>query len=246
MDGATIYRVVFGEDVQPDAWQLALTSDAWPRVLIAPTGSGKTAAVTLGWAAHRLQSPDRTPRRLVWCLPMRTLVEQTARAVEEWFGKLAAEVDGEGRLPRPEDVHVLMGGEDGVGWLEAPERPAVLVGAQWVFDEVQLMGAGRSGDATWTEARRQGRSAGKTSRSVRISAILNPTWLATVDYPTPAPAAVVSIDPSAVPGGRLARLAHVAKRLSCSHRRHRVGDIVPLSYAKPTASIACERESCSG
>ena len=139
MDGATIYRVVFGEDVQPDAWPLALTRDAWPlaltrdawpRVLIAPTGSGKTAAVTLGWAAHRLQSPDRTPRRLVWCLPMRTLVEQTARAVEEWFGKLAAEVDGEGRLPRPEDVHVLMGGEDGVGWLEAPERPAVLVGAQ--------------------------------------------------------------------------------------------------------------------
>ena len=70
-------------------WQIALTSDAWPRVLVAPTGSGKTAAVTLGWAAHRLRSPDTTPRRLVWCLPMRTLVEQTARVVEEWFRKLA-------------------------------------------------------------------------------------------------------------------------------------------------------------
>ena len=46
---------------------------------------------------------------------MRTLVEQTARAVEEWFGKLAAEVDDEGLLPRPEDVHVLMGGVDGDG-----------------------------------------------------------------------------------------------------------------------------------
>ena len=132
MDGATIYRVVFGENVQPDAWQLALalTRDAWPRVLIAPTGSGKTAAVTLGWAAHRLQSRDSTPRRLVWCLPMRTLVEQTARAVKKWFGKLTAEVDDEGRRARPEDVHVLMGGVDADDRLEAPERPAVLVGNQ--------------------------------------------------------------------------------------------------------------------
>ena len=107
-----------------------LTTDAWPRVLIAPTGSGKTAAVTLGWAAHRLRSPGSTPRRLVWCLPMRTLVEQTAEVVKEWFGKLAklaAEVDGASRLPRPEDVHVLMGGVDDGGWLETPERPAVLV-----------------------------------------------------------------------------------------------------------------------
>ena len=131
MDGATIYRVAFGEDRRPDAWQLALTTDAWPRVLIAPTGSGKTAAVTLGWAAHRLRSPDTTPRRLVWCLPMRTLVEQTAQAVEDWFGKLAAEeVDGASRLPRPEDVHVLMGGVDGDGWLDQPERPVDFVDTQ--------------------------------------------------------------------------------------------------------------------
>ena len=81
MDGSTIYRLAFGADQQPDQWQLALTAGEWPRVLVAPTGSGKTAAVTLGWAAHRLRSPDATPRRLVWCLPMRTLVEQTADAV---------------------------------------------------------------------------------------------------------------------------------------------------------------------
>ena len=105
-------------------------NDVWPRVLIAPTGSGKTAAVTLGWAARRLRSPDTTPRRLVWCLPMRTLVEQTANAVREWFGRLAARTDSNGRLPRPEDVHGLMGGVDADGWLGTPERPAVLVGTQ--------------------------------------------------------------------------------------------------------------------
>ena len=109
---------------------------------------------------------------------MRTLVEQTAGAVRDWFGKLATEVDVEDRLPKPEDVYMLMGGVEATGWLETPERPAVLVGtqdmllsralmrgyassravwpmefallhedAQWVFDEVQLMGAGRATSA---------------------------------------------------------------------------------------------------
>ena len=116
LDTATLYRIAFADERRPDRWQLALATDAWPRVLIAPTGSGKTAAVTLGWAAHRLRSPELTPRRLVWCLPMRTLVEQTAMAVKGWFDKLAAEVGGKGRIPRPEDVHVLMGGVDANGW----------------------------------------------------------------------------------------------------------------------------------
>ena len=152
MNGTTIYRVVFGEGVQPDDWQLALTTTAWPRVLIAPTGSRKTAAVTLGWAAHRLRSPDPTPRRLVWCLPMRTLVEQTAEVVKEWLGKLAklaAKVDGEDRLPRPQDVHVLMGGVDDGGWLETPECSAVLVGNQDMLLSRPLMRGYASSRALW-------------------------------------------------------------------------------------------------
>ena len=130
MDGAAIYRIALGKERPPDRWQLALTTDAWPQVLIAPTGLGKTAAVTLGWAAHRLRRRDTTPRRLVWCLPMRTLVEQTADVVKDWFGRLAPEVDDANRIPRPEDVHMLMGGVDSDGWIETPERPAVLVGTQ--------------------------------------------------------------------------------------------------------------------
>ena len=112
MDSASIYRTVFGEGARPDAWQHRFTADEWPEILIAPTGSGKTAAVTLGWAAHRMRAPETTPRRLVWCLPMRTLVDQTARAANEWFDKLKqAGVDENCTLPLPdEDVHVLMGG----------------------------------------------------------------------------------------------------------------------------------------
>ena len=88
MDSASIYRTVFGEGARPDAWQHKFTAREWPEILIAPTGSGKTAAVTLGWAAHRMRAPETTRRRLVWCLPMRTLVDQTVRSVNEWFEKL--------------------------------------------------------------------------------------------------------------------------------------------------------------
>lgn len=52
MDVATLYRIAFADDRRPDAWQQTLATGDWPRVLIAPTGSGKTAAVTLGWAAR--------------------------------------------------------------------------------------------------------------------------------------------------------------------------------------------------
>ena len=255
MDASTLYRIALGDARRPDPWQLALATETWPQVLVAPTGSGKTAAVTLGWAAHRLRSPEATPRRLVWCLPMRTLVEQTADVVEKWFDRLAAAVDGDDRLPRPEDVHVLMGGVDAEGWLETPERPVVLVGtqdmllsralmrgyassraiwpmefallhedAQWVFDEVQLMDAGRVTSAQLEafrqsdadRARKEGRPAQKSARSLWISATLDPKWLATVDFPAPAADAVVRVDPTEPPDGRLARLSRAAKRLTRS------------------------------
>ena len=255
LDIADLYRIALGDKKRPDSWQQDLATGAWPSVLVAPTGSGKTAAVTLGWAARRLRSPNETPRRLVWCLPMRTLVEQTAKAVEEWFGKLVAEVDAADRLPRPEDVHVLMGGVDADGWLEKPECPAVLVGtqdmlvsralmrgyassralwpmefallhedAQWVFDEVQLMGAGRATSAQLEafrrfeaeRARRHDRPAGAPSGSLWISATLDPGWLATVDHPAPPAATVVRVDANAALDGRLADLVRATKRLARS------------------------------
>ena len=73
MNGTAIHRIVAGKGGKPDAWQLALATDPRPKALVAPTGSGKTAAVALGWAAHRRRSPATTPRRLVRCLPMGTL-----------------------------------------------------------------------------------------------------------------------------------------------------------------------------
>lgn len=251
MDIDGIYRLALGE--KPDRWQRELADGEWPRVLIAPTGSGKTAAVTLSWALRRLHSPHVTPRRLVWCLPMRTLVEQTANAVKKWCRRLnASDVNGSGALPGAEDIHVLMGGVDNSGWLDSPEKPSVIVGtqdmllsralmrgyassratwpmefallhedAQWVFDEVQLMGAGRATSTQLeafrrTEAARAARAGspvGRPSRSLWISATLDPTWLRTVDHETPQPKETVRVEPSAEPDSRLAGLVQATKEL---------------------------------
>ena len=151
MDGRAIFRVAYGSAVSPDAWQHRFATDEWPEILIAPTGSGKTAAVTLGWAAHRIRAPETTPRRLVWCLPMRTLVDQTARAAKGWFNKLKqAGVDENNALPLPdEDVHVLMGGVESARWLDHPERPAVIVGTQDMLLSRALMRGYASSRAVW-------------------------------------------------------------------------------------------------
>ncbi len=63
--------------ITPHGWQLALgTCDTCQNRLIRiPTGMGKTLGVLSAWAYNRLVRGDESwPRRLVWCLPMRTLV----------------------------------------------------------------------------------------------------------------------------------------------------------------------------
>jgi CRISPR-associated endonuclease/helicase Cas3 len=248
-----LYSLAFDRPICPDPWQQGFATDEWPEVLTAPTGSGKTAGVTLGWAAHRLRNPEATPRRLVWCLPMRTLVEQTAGTVREWFGRLHERGVGDGRLPGPEEVHVLMGGVEVARWLDTPENAAVVIGtqdmllsralmrgyassratwpmefallhmdSQWVFDEVQLMGAGRATSAQLEAFRRcdagktaqESRTRPSSARSLWISATLEPEWLRTVDFPTPVAAAVRQVDPQQVPDERLRRLATAKKTLT--------------------------------
>jgi hypothetical protein len=102
----------------------------WPDLLSVPTGMGKTAAVVLAWLwkrgwrqGERAQSPDQqTPRRLVYCLPMRVLVEQTYRNVQGWLKNLGILADpGHGKV----SVHLLMGGSEDVAkptWAEYPEE----------------------------------------------------------------------------------------------------------------------------
>ena len=107
------------------------------RLISIPTGLGKTAAVVLAWLWNRVIRKDETwPRRLVYCLPMRTLVEQTTAEITRWLENLARQTD------IPEDLKwlaehspvILMGGEENDParreWDIYPERPAILVGTQ--------------------------------------------------------------------------------------------------------------------
>jgi CRISPR-associated endonuclease/helicase Cas3 len=154
----------------PYSYQRRLAScEPFPEVLDVPTGLGKTAAAVLAWLWRRAFHRDPTsPRRLVYCLPMRTLVTQTAEAASHWVRNLL-----EAGLIEPCRVHVLMGGEQPDDWDLHPEENAIIVGTQdmllsrllnrgygmsryrwpmhfallgndclWVMDEVQLMGSG--------------------------------------------------------------------------------------------------------
>lgn len=140
--------------------QLAIGAE-FPRLLNVPTGCGKTAAVILGWLWRRRFHPDQavrvaTPRRLVYCLPMRVLVEQTRDEAIRWLRSLellagtvtdengrrvyTPEWEGQGKIP----VFTLMGGESKPEWEAFPEREAILIGTQ----DMLLSGALNRGYAT--------------------------------------------------------------------------------------------------
>ena len=57
------------------------TASEIPSLVQVPTGLGKTAMAVIGWLWRRNGAGPRlcgaAPRRLVYCLPMRVLVEQT-------------------------------------------------------------------------------------------------------------------------------------------------------------------------
>lgn len=72
--------------------RLAIEGNTIPRLLNVPTGLGKTAAAVLAWLWRRRFADERirkkTPRRLVYCLPMRVLVEQTFSESVKWLDRL--------------------------------------------------------------------------------------------------------------------------------------------------------------
>ncbi|HVV00650.1 MAG TPA: CRISPR-associated helicase Cas3' [Verrucomicrobiae bacterium] len=107
-------------------------TDCSSRLIKIPTGLGKTAAVVLAWLWNRAHlQKSEWPRRLVYCLPMRTLVEQTRDAARRWIESLGGKRLIPGKLPR---VIILMGGEElersARDWDIYPEDNAILIGTQ--------------------------------------------------------------------------------------------------------------------
>jgi CRISPR-associated endonuclease/helicase Cas3 len=183
--------------------RLALDDPLYSLVSV-PTGAGKTAAVLGAWLWRRLREDGSVGRRLIYCLPMRTLVEQTrdvaCRAVER--------LGLTGRFP----VYILMGGDVEDDWEHQPDRECILIGTQdmllsralnrgyamsrfkwplhygllnndclWVFDEIQLMGDGLATTTQLAAFRQQFKTFGATN-SIWMSATLDIAWLRTVDF----------------------------------------------------------------
>ena len=206
----------------PYPYQVRLAEgSSFPTLLKAPTGSGKTEAAVLAWLwrwqEHAEESIRRkTPRRLVYCLPMRTLVEQTVGRVEGWISNLG--------LESQVGVVALMGGEPRTQWYLHPEKPFIVVGTQdmllsralnrgygsspsmwpveygllnndslWIMDEVQLMANGLPTSTQLAGLRQKLQTFGPTG-SLWMSATVQPGWLATIDHPAPLDSQVLELD----------------------------------------------------
>lgn len=196
---------------KPYEYQAALASaGSIPDILDLPTGAGKTEAAVLSLYLWKRCAPGATtgrctvPRRLVYCLPMRVLVEQTVSRIATWIKGLGLE----DRF----DVVTLMGGSVDRDWRLRPEKEAIIVGTQdmllsralnrgyamnaflwpaefgllnndclWVIDEVQLMGNGLATSAQ-LQAFREDMKTYDPVKTVWMSATVNPEWLDTVDF----------------------------------------------------------------
>ena len=129
-------RLATGEsDVRCHAhpWQLELAADhaCIDRLIRIPTGFGKTLGVLATWLWHRRVRNDRSwPSRLVWCLPMRVLVEQTEDEARKALSRLGWLRNNDAQDVTRIGVQVLMGGVDSGDWHLHPESECVLIGTQ--------------------------------------------------------------------------------------------------------------------
>lgn len=131
------FHAIAGCDPYP--WQrrlyAALVAGEVPEAVDIPTGLGKTLCVLLLLLA-RLHNPA-LPRRIVYIVDRRAIVDQTAEAIRVWIERIAAqpalaqEFDACAAFPaeRPVRLGLLRGGlaDDGA-WRVDPARPAVIIG----------------------------------------------------------------------------------------------------------------------
>jgi len=138
-------RLACGAEADPnDSDTLKRGASCQSQLIDIPTGLGKTAAVVFAWLWNRVLQPNvearqTWPRRLVFCLPMRTLVEQTHENVEQWLKNISDNADELGldasaraqlEWLKEHSPIVLMGGEEIKKWDIYPEKDAILIGTQ--------------------------------------------------------------------------------------------------------------------
>lgn len=188
---------------RPYPYQKKLAESEHYSVINVPTGAGKTEAAVLGWLWGRMRNKDSIPRRLIYCLPMRVLVEQTERRVQEWLKNLGIESDV--------GVESLMGGSEARIQSIHPDKECIIIGTQdmlisgalnraygnnpnvwpivfgllnndamWVMDEIQIMDNALPTSIQLNHFRDRMKTYGK-HKTVWMSATVDPCWLDTVD-----------------------------------------------------------------
>lgn len=123
-----------GRRLKPFRWQQRLYEKLlrgeMPGAVDIPTGLGKTAVMALWLIA--LANGAKLPRRLVYIVDRRAVVDQATRFAEQLRRNLSSDLaaslglrHGDERLP----ISTLRGGlADNRDWLEDPSKPAVIVG----------------------------------------------------------------------------------------------------------------------
>lgn len=251
----------------PYPYQERLAQEGLPELLRAPTGSGKTVAAVLPWLWRRRFHLDEhvrttTPHWLVVALPLRTLVDQIETEVARWLQNLGLTDDvglhvlmggrtneARGWADTPTRDAILVGSIDMLlsrvlnrGYASSRYSWSIDFGmfnngAQWVFDEVQLMGP-----ALPTSRQLQGlRDAMGTwlpTNSMWMSATIDPTWLETVD--APCVSSVIEIGEEDRQGGlaeRTAATVHIEELLVDPKKAKSIAEAVLAAHVAGTRTI---------
>jgi CRISPR-associated endonuclease/helicase Cas3 len=115
---------------QEDLYMAWFSAGQFPQSCNLPTGLGKTSVVAV-WLLARAKHPELMPRRLVYVVNRRTVVDQTTEEVTQYRRRLD-ELDHNNLLKRelqPLAISTLRGQfADNREWSADPSRPAVIVG----------------------------------------------------------------------------------------------------------------------
>jgi hypothetical protein len=118
---------------QPYPWQIRLFESLVvghiPHNLGAPTGAGKTNVIAC-WVLALVENRD-LPRRLVYVVDRRSVVDQSTKVVEEMYAKIEADASMAASLNLTEGLGIsTLRGEyaDNQEWSHLPHRPSVVCG----------------------------------------------------------------------------------------------------------------------
>lgn len=199
-----------------------------------------------------------TPRRLVFALPLRTIADQTASEAAKWLNRLESAypllmsprinvyvvLGGEADdnwVYEPDRDSIIIGSQDMLlsralnrGFGSSRFRWPQLMGllnsdAQWIFDEIQLMGAGLA-TAVQLDAFRRRFGAFGITHSMYMSATSDSSWLATVDHPAPPQGKVMTLSDRDLDNPEMRRRMNAAKTI----RRLDAGGDLSAGEVKPS------------